>query len=87
MARAVYDSLTAQEQEQVDNYAVLTSAEERYAELEAAAQTTDPPTDPEDPEDDGHCRWCGQTHTGPCGKIVGMFHKVLYFFACLFGKE
>ena len=31
------------------------------------------------------CKWCGEEHNGFWGSIVGFFHKILYFFAHLFG--
>ena len=48
----------------------------------------DAPDDPDTPtEGDGICKWCGQTHEGFFGKLVGFFHSVAYFFAHLFGKR
>lgn len=32
------------------------------------------------------CKYCGQVHEGFWGKFVGFFHKIVYFFAHLFGK-
>ncbi len=38
--------------------------------------------------DSGKCKWCGEDHSGSFWqKIVGFFHKVLYFFAHLFGRK
>ena len=59
MARAVYDSLTADEQGLVDNYDVLTKAEEDYAALEQQVQ-------PEETLDDGNVTlsWTKIAYTG-----------------------
>ena len=80
-ARDAYDALTDAQKELVEKYDVLTAAEDRYAELKAAAET------PDEPQDDGLCKWCGEPHTGFWGKIVGFFHSIIYFFAHLFGKR
>ena len=32
------------------------------------------------------CPYCGKTHTGAFGKLTAFFHRILYFFAHLFGK-
>ena len=34
--------------------------------------------------DGGACKWCGETHEGFFGSILGFFHDVFYFFAHLF---
>ena len=38
-------------------------------------------------ENDGLCKYCGKDHSGSFWqRIVGFFHRILYFFAHLFGK-
>ena len=94
-----YAVLTDAQKALVENAAVLTAAEARYAELKAAAETpadptdpTDPanptePTDPDSPSGGSHtCPWDGVDHgTSFWGRIVRFFHAILYFFARLFG--
>lgn len=36
---------------------------------------------------DNLCKWCGQPHTGTFGAIIAFFHRILYFFAHLFGAR
>ncbi len=37
---------------------------------------------------DNLCKWCGKDHSGNFWqRIVGFFHKILYFFAHLFGRR
>ncbi len=96
-AREAYNALTDAQKELVSNYATLTAAESRYAELKAAAETpTDPtnpedptePTDPDTPAGDNICKWDNVDHgTSIWGRIVRFFHSILYFFAHLFGKK
>ncbi|MBQ7597630.1 MAG: InlB B-repeat-containing protein [Clostridia bacterium] len=43
-ARTAYDALTDDQKAIVENYSALTAAEEKYAELKAAAETPDEPT-------------------------------------------
>ena len=90
-ARTAYDVLTAAQKKLVSNYATLTAAESRYAELKAAAETPTDPTEPENPNEpanDNICKWDNVDHgTSIWGKIVKFFHTVLYFFAHLFGKR
>lgn len=44
--------------------------------------------EPEEQEqNDSFCKWCGKSHTGFFGKVVGSFHSVIYFFAHLFGRK
>ena len=44
------------------------------------------PSEPDENEDDGLCKWCGKDHSGSFWQgIVGFFHRILYFFAHLFG--
>lgn len=33
------------------------------------------------------CPWCGKTHTGFLGGLIRFFHRLLYFFAHLFGRR
>ena len=98
-ARNEYNALTDAQKALVANYATLTAAEARYAELKAAAEAptdpTDPaehedptqPTDPDMPSGGSACKWCGETHTGFWGAIVRFFHSIFYFFAHLFGRR
>ena len=93
-ALAAYNALTAAQKALVENAAVLTAAEARYAELQAAAETPTDPTEPSEPENPDEpsgndlCKWCEKDHSGSFWqKIVGFFHSVLYFFAHLFGKK
>ena len=86
-ARTALDALTGAQKELVPNYSVLESAEDRYAELKAAAERQEPQTDPDKPQGDGLCKWCGEPHSGFWGKIVGFFHSILYFYAHLFGAR
>ncbi len=98
-ARAAYNALTAAQKALVTNARALTDAENRYNELKAAAQAqTDPtgpaeqeppagPADPGTPAGETLCKWCGEPHTGFGGRIVGFFHRILYFFAHLFGAR
>ena len=46
-------------------------------------------TVPAQPEEDPNtCQFCGRDHTGSLWqRIIGAFHKVLYFFAHLFGRK
>ena len=44
----------------------------------------DPPVDPPAPQDP--CPYCHSPHTGAFGSLVAFFHRILYFFAHLFGK-
>ncbi|MBQ6021217.1 MAG: hypothetical protein IJL26_13670 [Clostridia bacterium] len=82
-ARAAYDALTDARKALVENSETLIAAEERYDELKAAAETPDEPT-----EDENLCKWCGKDHSvNFWQKIVGVFHKILYFFAHLFGRR
>ena len=74
----------------MSNYATLTAAEARYAELKAAETPTDPagPADPTDPSGDNICKWDNVDHgTSLWGRIVKFFHSILYFFAHLFGRK
>ena len=52
-ARGAYNALTESQKELVENYATLTAAETRYAELKAAPENENPdqPTDPTNPTD------------------------------------
>ena len=51
-------------------------------------QTNDEEEKPEGgKKDDKACKWCGEVHQGFLGKIKGLFHSVLYFFAHLFGLK
>ena len=89
-ARNAYNALTDAQKALVANYATLTAAEARYAELKAAAETPTDPTDPAEPDTpsgDSACKWCGETHTGFWGGIVRFFHSIFYFFAHLFGRR
>jgi hypothetical protein len=97
-AREAYNALTDAQKELVSNYATLTAAESRYAELKAAAETPTDPTNPEDPTEptdpdhpsggDNTCPWDAMDHgTSFWGRIVRFFHSILYFFAHLFGKK
>ena len=37
--------------------------------------------------DSGKCKWCGEDHSGSFWqKIAGFFHRILSFFAHLFGR-
>lgn len=50
-------------------------------------EKTDEPTQPgsqDQPQQDGGCPWCGGTHSGFIGGIVGFFHRI---FAALFGAK
>ena len=93
-ARTVYDALTDTQKVLVENYDTLTAAENRYAELNAAAETPDDPTDPTNPADpteptgNNICKWDNVDHgTSFWGRIVKFFHSILYFFAHLFGRK
>ena len=35
----------------------------------------------------GVCKYCGKVHTGVFGRIISLFHSILYFFSHLFGKK
>ena len=79
-ARSAYNALTADQKALVTNYAVLTAAETRYAELEAS-QTT---IDPEDPVPAGYHR-AVSTETvyelytpGASGEIIEPGRYILY---------
>ena len=37
-------------------------------------------------EEEDLCPYCHSTHTGPLGGFIAFLHKILYFFAHLFGK-
>ncbi|MBQ9551235.1 MAG: hypothetical protein IJU96_00575, partial [Clostridia bacterium] len=52
-ARAAYDALTDEQKELVENYEVLTAAEEKYDELKAEAEKSDEPETPDEPEKGG----------------------------------
>ena len=52
-ARAAYDALTDEQKELVENYEVLTAAEEKYAELKAEAEKSDEPETPDEPAKGG----------------------------------
>ena len=98
-AQAAYDALTDAQKALVSNAQALTAAEIRYNELKAAAQAqtdptepaqNDPPASPADPgtsSGENLCKWCGKPHTGFGGRIVELFHRILYFFAHLFGRK
>lgn len=51
-----------------------------------ATGETDQPGTPDTPSS-GKCKWCGETHRGFWGGIVGFFHSILSFFAHLFGRR
>ncbi len=69
-----------------------TKSTEQYAALGHADPDDDGVCDrcgtrlrPEDPvPDENACKYCGQTHTGAFGSIIGFFHRILYFFRNLF---
>ncbi|MCR5042283.1 MAG: DUF6273 domain-containing protein [Clostridia bacterium] len=60
---------------------------------EPSGEPEDPdgPDTPDEPDGPGQtaelCAWCGKPHEGFFGKITGIFHKILYFFAHLFGTR
>lgn len=75
-ARAGYDALSAEEKAQVKNYATLTAAEARYAELQAEAEQA--------AAEKLICPWDHVDHGGDTGgMLVRVLHEVLYFFAHL----
>ena len=41
-------------------------------------------TQPEEPQPENLCKWCGQVHEGFFGAIVGFFHRIL---AAIFGAK
>ena len=98
-AQAAYNALTQTQKELVTNAQALAAAANRYNELKAAAQASteptepaqnDPPAPPADPgtsAGENLCKWCGERHTGFGGKFVEFFHRILYFFAHLFGTR
>lgn len=46
---------------------------------------TDPtPDTPSNPQPENGCKWCGKTHTGFFGGLVGFFHRI---FAAIFGAR
>lgn len=42
------------------------------------------PTQPDNPQQDGGCPWCGGSHGGFIGGVIGFFHRI---FAALFGAR
>lgn len=60
-----------------------------YQKPEQPANQTDNSDAPSasDNSDENVCKWCGKPHEGFWGKIVGFFHRILYFFAHLFGAR
>lgn len=42
------------------------------------------PDTPSNPQPENGCKWCGKTHTGFFGGIVGFFHRI---FAAIFGAR
>lgn len=93
-ARDAYEALTPAQQALVTNLADLEAAEEAYLALTPGTNDPDEPENPgnpdapvtpDKPQSDNRCKWCGGTHEGFFGGIVGFFHRVFYFFAHLFG--
>lgn len=61
--------------------------EELSREHTVLEKLTPDPVKPSDSEG-ALCKWCGEDHSGSFWqKIVGFFHRVLYFFAHLFGMR
>ena len=82
-ARNAYHALTETQKGLVTNARTLTDAENRYNELKAAAAAATP-AGSETPQETNLCKWCGKSHTGFGGSIVGFFHNILWFFKNLF---
>ena len=84
-ARAAYDALTDAQKDIVGNYTVLTDAEEKYDELEAAARTPDDPVEPTEPDKpaDGSGKIHGENCV--CYDITGdsLFANIMRFI-CAF---
>ena len=82
-ARAAYDALTDEQKALVENYNVLTAAEEKYAALKAAAEASEEPDEPENPDEpaaNGSCPYCGETHNRKTisGWWTELVHHVLH---------
>ena len=60
---------------------MLTKPEEPTDPIDPA-QPTEPATQPttQQPQQSGSCRYCGGTHTGFPGVIIGFFHRILALF-------
>jgi DNA repair exonuclease SbcCD ATPase subunit len=83
-ARNAYNALTETQKGLVSNARTLTDAVNRYNELKAAAEAAATPSGPDTPQETNLCKWCGKSHSGFGGSIVGFFHNVLWFFKNLF---
>ena len=83
-ARAAYEALTPGGKALVNNLATLKAAENRFAELEAAASQ---PGQPEEPSGDDLCPLDGQDHgSNLMGRLIRFFHTIRWWFQKLFGK-
>ncbi len=72
-----------------DTYGILTLSETEDGTgsllIENAPETNpDTPDTPSNPQPENGCKWCGKTHTGFFGGIVGFFHRI---FAAIFGAR
>lgn len=86
-ARTAYNALTDAKKALVVNYETLTAAEETYAALKAAAESTTDPAAPNEPQEDNLCKLCGKDHSDSVWhEIIGFFHKILFYFAHLIGS-
>jgi len=72
-----------------DTYGILTLSETEDGTgslvIENAPETNpDTPDTHSNPQPENGCKWCGKTHTGFFGGIVGFFHRI---FAAIFGAR
>ncbi len=72
-----------------DTYGILTLSETEDGTgsllIENAPETNpDTPDTPSNPQPENGCKWCGKTHTGFFGGLVGFFHRI---FAAIFGAR